>query len=120
MQDQEPSAESGASNMDRLERLAAAYASAPTLDAVADAIISRTPIAGSVNERNPVMEVISLVVRDEGTLEALMTGGALSDELHAEMLRAVDQDGPAMPAATLLELVLGNIRIVAGRPPAGA
>jgi hypothetical protein len=114
MQDQ-PTPPGGASSgqMERLRWLADAYGCDPTIDAVADQIIRRTQISAGANERGPVLEVVSLITRDEETLDALRSTGDLPASLGAEMETAVARYEPAMPAATLVELALGNVRIVA-------
>jgi hypothetical protein len=113
MPDQEPTPPGGG-QMQRLRRLADAYGCGPTLDAVADAIIGQTQISSGANERGPVLEVVSLVVRDDTTLNALSSTGDIPAGLAAEMEETVAPHGPAMPPATLVELVLGNVRLVAG------
>jgi hypothetical protein len=64
----------GTDDVGRLQSLAAAYDCQPTIDAVAGAITRRTPISRGSNEHQSVLEVVSLIVRDEGTLDALRSG----------------------------------------------
>lgn len=90
-----------------LERLAAAYGVPATLNAVADEIIERTQIADAANERPAVLEVVAIVIL--GDTLTTVREGTLSDGLLAEMTRAVEPYSPAMPAESLVTIVLSDV-----------
>jgi hypothetical protein len=93
-----------------LQQLANAYGVAATVDAVADAIIARTPITAGVNERLPVIEVVTLLVRDPDTLTLMKDHSPLPHHLTIEMTRAVAHHEPAIPPGDLVDIALTNVR----------
>jgi hypothetical protein len=90
-----------------LERLAAAYGVAATLNAVADAIIERTQIADAVDQRPAVLEVVAIVIL--GDTLTTVRQGTMSEGLLADMTRAVEPYSPAMAAESLVTMVLTNV-----------
>jgi hypothetical protein len=102
-----------APEIDRLLELAAVYGiqePSPTLGPVAERIISRTEISEA--DKEAVLEVINLIVRDEGTLATLESGEAISDPLCAEMVKAAGRHNSMMPATVLVALVVTDVRAV--------
>jgi hypothetical protein len=96
-----------APELERLQRLADAFGVDPTLEAVADAIIARTTIAAGANERNAVIAVVALLVRDEGTLTVIQEAGD-SGKIKEEMAEAAALHSPQMPAS-LVNLVIVEV-----------
>jgi hypothetical protein len=90
-----------------LERLASAYAVPATLDAVTDAIIERTQMADAIDQRTAVLEVVAIVIL--GDTLTTVGQGTLSEGLLADMARAVEPYSPAMPAESLVTMVLTNV-----------
>lgn len=103
---------------DGLKRLAAAYeVSAPTLGAIADAIISRTQVIDSNYERGVVMDLVACVIEDEATLTTLEKGGNLPDDVLKRMAEVVASDPPAtVPEWDFLQIVLDDVRFVLQSP----
>jgi hypothetical protein len=104
-------------DIERLYRLQDAYGIQRTADLgeVANAIIEGTEYT-LPTEYGSVMAVLSLVVGDEGTFEALRSGNEISSEVRDRMVRAVQREEPTTPAETIVGDVLEAVR-AAFSPP---
>ena len=93
---------------EQIQRLADAYKTEPTPEAIADAIISREQdqILHGEGERNSVVNVMDILVRDEGTLTAYLAGRR---HLGDEMRSAAARHSPGLPPEILVEIVVTDV-----------
>jgi hypothetical protein len=85
----------------------------PHLDAIADAIISRTQLADDKYERGAVMDLVAFMVEDVGTSTALENGRKRPDDVLEQMADLIASDPPAtVPEWDLLQMVLDYVRFV--------
>jgi hypothetical protein len=90
---------------EQLRRLADAYQVDATPKGIADAILDRTStIPHGENEENSVIDIVEILVRDEGTLAAYVAG--TDEPFRDEMLLAAGSDSPSALARTLAELLV--------------
>lgn len=93
----------------RLRRLADAYRTEPTVDAVAHAIIRRMPITAGENELGQVRTILSAFLERDGVLSAIERGDPWPDDVTGESVEQAATQNPAMPAKTLAQLVHADI-----------
>ena len=91
--------------------------STPTLDAIADAIVTRTLLTNSKYGRDAVMDLLAFIIEDVDTLTALERGHKLPDDVLQRMADLIASDPPAtVPEWDFLQIVLDNVHFVL-RPP---
>ena len=101
---------------DHLEKLGAAFGSPATIDGIADAIITRSltdppQLTSGGNEREMVMEIISLLVVLQGAFTALEDHEPLPPDVLGEMKRQVLANPSAtIPLDEFVNIVLGHVR----------
>lgn len=93
----------------RLRRLADAYDTEPTVDAVAHAIIRRIPIPAGENELGQVKTILSFFLQRDEVLSAVERGDPWPDGDTKEIVQEVADQNPAMPAETLAQLVHADV-----------
>lgn len=89
---------------EQLQRLADAYGVEPTPKGIADAIIDRSTELHRETEETRVIDIVEIMVRDEGTLAAYVAG--TGEPFRDEMLLAAGSDSPSVLARTLAELLV--------------
>ena len=106
------------SDVERLERVAYAYDVVPSDDSVAQAIINRTKMTASANDRQAVIALVDLIVGSADTFAALETGESLPDAVWKQMQTTVAECSPPLviPAWSLIDIVLSDLRFVLFRP----
>ena len=100
-----------------LRRLADAYdVSIPTLQAIADAIITRTELMDGEYQRSAVMDLIAFIIEDGEALTVLEKRGKLPDDVVSRMAELIASDPPAtVPEWDLMQTVLNDMRFVLSR-----
>ena len=109
----------GSPGNERLKELADAYGTDATPDSVADAIIARTQISAGANERDPLIYLVALLTRDEGTIRTLKEAGTLTNALVSEMTSGVERFSPEMPPDAFVNIAIGDVRSVLQAAPSG-
>ncbi len=99
---------------DRLNQLADAYGVPSNLDAVTDAIISRSRpnLTHGANERNPVMNVVALLVNREGLLAATAANRPWPEESWKHITEVVARSNPPIGVENLIGAVLADVHSV--------
>ncbi len=101
-----------ASDIEHVRQLATAHGLAPTatIEELVDSIVSRTSISGGTDEWTSVLEVVTVAV-SEPAWSALVEEKTIPTNTVTGMIAAVDQHKPAIAAATIIEVVLLDIRL---------
>lgn len=101
-----------------LQRLADAFGSEATLDAVADAIIARSRkdlshLSSGYNERGSVLGIVSVLVDHGGALAALEEHGPLPSDTFEAMQQQVHAHPPeTIEPDAFVGIVMSQIRAV--------
>ncbi len=100
-----------ASDLEHIRQLATAHGLEPTatIEELVDSIVSRTSITGGNDEWVSVLEVVTVAV-SEPAWSALVDQTTIPTNTVTGMIAAVDQHKPAIAAATIIEVVLHDIR----------